>query len=391
MDTEIEFEQIEELEKKIKQLERDNYLLRKILDQIPSSLYWKTPEGVYLGRNQYALEKAIEQNVELGFTRDSIVGKTNYELLPKEIADLFTENDRLVLQSREEFLMEETFTKNGKEYFNLSSKKPLYDDFGNVIALLGITTDITAEKEAAKLRIQKEEAEMLVQAEKNLREITRILASSIAHDLRTPLATLLTIASVLEEHIKKTDQTNLSLKEAEQIKNIVREMSGFINVTLKSMGKNFVNRIEHNDFVECSIEKCVRKAIHSYPFDYHEFASVHYQDVGDFHFMGDEILVIRVLLNLIKNAIEQIRQQGKGEIFFSTSIEDDYNALFIKDTAGGVSENALPKFEHNYTTKKDGTGVGLAFCKIFMESIGGSISCHLVENDCIEFKLKFPR
>jgi len=64
--------------------------------------------------------------------------------------------------------------------------------------------------------------------------------------------------------------------------------------------------------------------------------------------------------------------------------------LYFKDTAGGVTQETVDNIFNGYqTTKAEGTGVGLAFCKLTMQSFGGEMSCHLVDGDCIEFRLKF--
>ncbi len=64
----------------------------------------------------------------------------------------------------------------------------------------------------------------------------------------------------------------------------------------------------------------------------------------------------------------------------------------VKDTAGSVNSTIVDNLFDSYqTTKQQGTGVGLAFCKLTMESFQGTISCHSVEGDHIEFVLSFPK
>ena len=56
-----------------------------------------------------------------------------------------------------------------------------------------------------------------------------------------------------------------------------------------------------------------------------------------------------------------------------------------------MSEIISNLFEGFATTKKEGTGIGLAFCQFTMRSFGGDITAHCVDNDCIEFELSFPK
>ncbi|MBY0545624.1 MAG: HAMP domain-containing histidine kinase [Gammaproteobacteria bacterium] len=99
-----------------------------------------------------------------------------------------------------------------------------------------------------------------------------------------------------------------------------------------------------------------------------------------------------MLFNLLGNSFYQIEKNKRGEIFIQTEITPKWNILHIRDTAGSVSPDALAHlFDDFKTSRKNGTGVGLAFCKLTMESFGGHISAHSVEGDYIEFVLSFPK
>ena len=70
----------------------------------------------------------------------------------------------------------------------------------------------------------------------------------------------------------------------------------------------------------------------------------------------------------------------------------DSNKLHIKDTAKGIKQEDLPHiFDNLYSKRKGGTGVGLAHCKMVMQSYGGSISCDSVYGVYTTFTLTFPR
>jgi len=67
------------------------------------------------------------------------------------------------------------------------------------------------------------------------------------------------------------------------------------------------------------------------------------------------------------------------------------NHLIIKDTAGGTSPEIVAHLFGGYKSTKDGgTGVGLAFCKLTMDTFQGTISAKSVEGEYIEFILGFP-
>ena len=112
----------------------------------------------------------------------------------------------------------------------------------------------------------------------------------------------------------------------------------------------------------------------------------------DFFFMGNSILMMKVLFNLIRNAEEQIIANGIGEITITTREAEDNNLLIVKDTAGGAPPEVVDNlFKDFFTTKKDGTGIGLAYCKKMMRNFDGDISCYSVFGESIEFILSFPK
>lgn len=384
--------------------------LLELLAQLPVHVFWKNEEGVYLGCN-----KAFYESLGLS-SSDEIVGRTDYDLSwTKAESDIYRADDRAVIESRIPKLnIEEPQTlENGKKITLLTSKVPLISKSGKVMGVLGIYTDIT-ERKAMEKR-EKDAIEELahqrahLEAEEILRRSIMILTGSIAHDLRTPLtATLLKLdllsrqeAELRSDKLLLADQPDMkeklekhievTIENLNGIKKIMYEMNTFIDVTLKSMQRLVSGTLSVEDFTVCSVEACLYEVIIKYPFKAHEKALLHTTEVEDFCFKGIAVLFYRILFNLIGNALQQIEQNGRGEIYIKTSRGEKYNHLHVRDTAGGVSQAVLGTlFDDFKSTKKNGTGIGLAYCKLTMESFGGSISAHSVEGDYIEFILSFP-
>jgi signal transduction histidine kinase len=138
--------------------------------------------------------------------------------------------------------------------------------------------------------------------------------------------------------------------------------------------------------------QCLSGFISHYPCESGDREKIQCNYEYGFTFMGNKGLFERILNNLVKNAFYQIHKNGCGEIFIKTDDGGEMNLLRVKDTAGGASPEIVNTlFEGFKTTKKEGTGVGLGFCKLTMESFGGDITCHSVEGDYIEFVLSFPK
>ena len=77
-----------------KKLEHETALLNGLLNSMPDVIYFKDKEGIYLGCNQAYTDF-------IGIAKENIIGKTDYDLYPKSIADLFRENDLVLMNSGE--------------------------------------------------------------------------------------------------------------------------------------------------------------------------------------------------------------------------------------------------------------------------------------------------
>lgn len=392
-------------------------------EAILGSIYWKDKNGVYLGGNDNAA-KAVGLR-----SQAELIGKTDYDLFPQAIADEYRKNDLYVMNNNISITAEEkSISPDGKTMYQLSSKKPLIDEKGVICGIIGNTIDITAIKNAEKKLIAAREqakknkknkliaegladkAKERADSEAEMRRAVTVLAGSIAHDVRTPITSLFLITDIfkkelthLADNMSKTatkeniinDEIKLHLENVlgypAKIQNTLTDMSGFVDVTLKSIRRLVTGTLSYEDFTICEIEHCLYEVISKYPFQVGEEKLLHMIDIENFSFLGCPVLFYRILFNLFNNALEQIRKNKSGAIFINTRRDKNNNLLCIRDTAGGASPDVIAHlFDGYYTTKKEGTGVGLAFCKLTMESFGGDITCHSIEGEYMEFTLSFP-
>jgi two-component system sensor histidine kinase/response regulator len=113
--------------------------LQSILDNSTAVIQVKDVDGRYLRINRRFEEI-------FGLNRSKILGKTDHELFPKEIADRFRANDLEVMQTARPLEFEETAPHQDGLHNYISIKFPLFDDAGAVYATGGIFTDITDRK-----------------------------------------------------------------------------------------------------------------------------------------------------------------------------------------------------------------------------------------------------
>ena len=117
-------------------------LINSLLDSMPDIIFFKDVEGRYLGCNPHFAEF-------VGRSKEEIVGKTDYDLFAKTIADAFRENDRCMLEMNELRHNEEWITyPDGRKNLIDTLKTPYWGPDGELIGILGISRDITARHQA---------------------------------------------------------------------------------------------------------------------------------------------------------------------------------------------------------------------------------------------------
>ncbi|MDP3706250.1 MAG: PAS domain-containing sensor histidine kinase [Legionellaceae bacterium] len=408
--------------KRIRELEDENALLKNKNDQaeaylnnlirvVPASVYWKDCQSVILGSNLVHAKLA-------GFTcPEEVLGKTEHDFIWKDQAKSIIDNDQKIIASGKGLQLEESaILSDGMLHTFLTSKEPLRDKARKIIGIIGVSLDITEQKQS-EIRANKAEASALLArakatSEEEMRKTVMVLVGDIVHDLRTPIATIRTIGSLLstifpiineivdEAQVLGAKKIELlSKKQSNALRNdmivnalqsSVIMMDNFISSTLLELKNAQQLELVGEDLVKCSSRRILENTLDAYPLD--NGITIHQNIAYDFYLMGNSILIMKMLFNLIRNAIDQINLNGMGEIFISTEAAGDSNTIKVKDTAGGASSEAVTHFFDGYfTTKKEGTGIGLAFCKKTMQIFGGDIMCNNIYGENIEFILSFPR
>ena len=139
-----------------KEIVESKQFLDSIVVNIPSMIFVKDAKKLSFIRLNKAGEKL------LGYDEKDLIGKTDYEIFSKEVADLMVEKDKNVLANKEliDIPEEPVDTKRGRRWLH-TQKIPITDDKGTPVYLLGISQDITERREMER---KKEDAERLVRA-----------------------------------------------------------------------------------------------------------------------------------------------------------------------------------------------------------------------------------
>ena len=129
---------------------------KTLLENLPQKIFFKDTNLVYISCNEnYAKDLRIKA--------EDIAGKTDYDLFPKELAEKYRADDKRIISSGKTEDINEKYVQWGKEVFIHIVKTPVSDQAGNVIGILGIFWDITAQRRAQK---------KLLDYQKRLRDLT---------------------------------------------------------------------------------------------------------------------------------------------------------------------------------------------------------------------------
>ncbi len=149
-----------------KSLQNSQELLKAILNNSTAIVYIKDIEGTYLLINHY-FESLLH------ITKQQIIGKTDFDIFPKEKAETLRANDLKVLLNDSPLSIEEVFPKDDKQHTYISLKFPLYNSEGITYAVATISTDVSARKQA-ELTLEKTKEKL----EKEVEERTLFLSKS---------------------------------------------------------------------------------------------------------------------------------------------------------------------------------------------------------------------
>lgn len=356
-----------------------------ILENLPEHVYWKDTTGHYLGCNKM---QAMDLNLR---NSEEIIGKTDYDLSPKEKADAFRVVDQRVLDEGKKIETEEIVEKNGEVRTVLSKKIPLYDTANSIIGLLGISFDITQRKEMESALVKAtHDAEIASQAKS---EFLR----NMEHQLRTPFSGVYSLVQMLAE-----TETDPSKKE-------------ILEITYQS-AKEFLDLL--NEIIDFSQNPTEKKPILAIKFSLKELilkvitlqkAAAHAKHLTlhfsyprniPYIFINDPYRLQRLLLNLVSNAI---RFTNEGRIDIKVKLAkhiDEKNLilqLLVKDTGIGIPEDKQafiyekfyrvhPANQNTYT----GAGLGLHWVKQIIADLEGEIEVKSIINQGTTFICTLP-
>ena len=218
------------------------------------------------------------------------------------------------------------------------------------------------------------------------------MAASLAHELAQPLAAILGNAQAAERLISRPSPDIDEIREALVD---IREDDKRARAVLENMRALFKKQtiarheVDLNE-IATGVSRMVRKDASLRGVELRLILSANAPKV-----LGDEIPLQQVVLNLINNGMDAMRDQpADGKVItVTTCVGDDLNCgiILVEDNGPGIAEKDKMKlFMPFFTTKSDGLGMGLSICRSILDSLGGRISFDNRSDGGSVFRVELP-
>lgn len=212
----------------------------------------------------------------------------------------------------------------------------------------------------------------------------REMAKQVAHEIKNPLTPMRLSVQSFQRKFDPSDP-NIHQKVDEYSKTLIQQID-----TMSSIASAFSNfakmPAQKNEML--NVVEIVNLSLDIFNENYIEFSSNKEQIIAKF----DRTQLIRVVTNLIKNAIQSISQDTTPRIVVKVLEEKDTVKITVSDNGIGITaENKLKIFEPKFTTKTSGMGLGLAMVKNITETYNGSITFTSQIGEGTTFTVTFPK
>jgi PAS domain S-box-containing protein len=338
-----------------------------------SVLVEEASDGVAILQN----EKIVFVNKRLleigGYSRDELIG-VPLEKITKMVDEKYRQivKDRHKRRTKGEknpaTLELELIAKTG-EHIPIEASSAIVHQSGHP-AVLTIVRDIRERKKMEKQRLRLEKLAAIG-------EVTTM----VGHDLRNPLQSIENATYYLNDelsHLQITQKIVEMLKvindSVDYADKIIRDLQDFSAVSKPTLENNNINAIVKEILSQVETQENMELIT----------KLGHLPEIK-----ADKNMIKRVFLNLAMNGIQAIKEGGRLKV--STKKTKESVEIAFEDTGIGISkENKEKIFTPFFTTRAKGMGVGLAICKKFVESHGGSIEVESKEGKGSTFTVILP-
>ena len=347
--------------------QRQSYL-SAIIENQPGMVWLKDTESRFLAVNHTCAWTCGHLQPE------DMVSRNDFDICPKDLAEKYRDDDRLVMQSGKTFSVEEMIqTGDGRRWFE-TFKSPVLNAAGEIIGVTGYSHDITERRRAQEELIRsKDEAESANRAKS-------AFLATMSHELRTPLNVINGMSAILgqedwpPEHKHAID---LISEGGHTLLNIIEEILDYSGL---QAGKTKLDEAPFAlaSVVSSALRLCAASA---------ETKGLNFTCWLDpktpAEAIGDSRRLQQVLVNLMQNAIK-FTERGRIHLSMTAHATAGDRYIFdfsVFDSGIGIAPENVDKLfrpfsqaDASITRRFGGTGLGLAITKSFVNLMGGEIT-----------------
>src|SRR6185437_11452455 len=311
--------------------------LESLSEFIPASFYWCDLDGRFINLNNRTVKAIGAQK------KEDIIGKNVYELYQDQfIADKLQKDIDQIVRTGKPSLVEDKIldvTTHKFRYFS-ATRGPLFNKKVELIGVMGVSIETTAEKEAELLRaenevhkLEKEAAETIAKEQQNFRKI----ADRVAHDLRPLVATI--------SYLAKLQAINLPEKERITLRDAANRINDLANYLLSYYKPTTFDENTPNQPVPLLVTGAITEILSEKRLQYPNLP----------------VRFINKLSNLINNSVDAF-EGNEGIVTVGLECETDVFKITIQDNGKGMSPALVDKIMNRVAVtsgKQDGHGIGL--------------------------------
>ena len=361
---------------------------RTLVENIPQKIFTKDKDSVFMSCNKNLAR-------DLGITPDQIVGKTDHDFFPRELADKYRADDKRILETGQTEELEEKYRLAGQEAWIQTIKTPIRQEDGRIVGLLGVFWDITerkrAEEEREKLQAQLNRAQKM--------EAVGRLAGGVAHDYNNILGVIIGYSELAMEKVAAGDPLREDLNEiynaANRSRDITRQLLAFARKETIAPEVLDLNATVEN------MLKILRKLVGE------DIDLAWHPGKVPEPVLMDPSQLDQILANLCINARDAIADIGRITIETGTATIDadycpehaefipgEFVLLVVSDDGCGMDRETVDHiFEPFFTTKGVGKGTGLGLSTVYgiVKQNNGFINVYSEPGRGTTFRIYLPR
>ncbi len=269
---------------------------------------------------------------------------------------------------------EKLITINGKALYLLISSTVNHNEHNETESYTVVLNDITEKKALEENARRKEKLSAMGE-----------LASGVAHEIRNPINAI----GMIAQRLQKEFSPNRGNDEFNSITNLLRSEVTRINKIIKQF-------LDYAKPLEIKSEQV--DADEYFKEIYQLFQGQADKRRINFTIYGinpgsikiDPELMKQALMNMVQNAFDAVGEEGYLRVEYKCG--DNKLEILVSDNGKGILEEDIEKiFDLYYTSRKDGTGIGLSITQKIIEQHGGTISLESVVNEGTKFKVVLPQ